>query len=91
MRNKKIRVGINGFGRIGRNAARIILDRPDLEIAAINSRAEVSSHAYLLKYDSSYGMFGHDVKVLNGDLSVKGKKIAVFNVDDPASLGAGKS
>ncbi len=83
MKTKKIRVGINGFGRIGRNATRIILGRPDLEIAAINSRAEVSSHAYLLKYDSSYGILDHDVKVSNSDLSVDGKKVAVFNVDDP--------
>lgn len=83
---KKIKVGINGFGRIGRIAARIILDRPQLELAAINSRADVSSHAYLLKYDTSYGVFPKDVKTSNNSLLVDKQKISVFNSDIPAEI-----
>jgi glyceraldehyde 3-phosphate dehydrogenase len=52
-----LRVGINGFGRIGRNAARILLMKPDTVLAAINSSSDVASHAYLLAHDSVYGPF----------------------------------
>ena len=83
---KKIKVGINGFGRIGRNAARIILNRKDMELVAINSRAQTSSHAYLLKYDSSYGIFSKKVKHGLDFLSVDGHKIKVFNDDNCATI-----
>lgn len=83
---RKIRVGINGFGRIGRNASRILLDRNDIELAAINSKADVTSHAYLLQYDSTYGIFPHEVNTQQGMLCVDNKKISVFSSDDPASI-----
>ncbi|MBI2611931.1 type I glyceraldehyde-3-phosphate dehydrogenase [Candidatus Gottesmanbacteria bacterium] len=84
---KKIRVGINGFGRIGRIAARIILNRKDVELVAINSRADSSSHAYLLKYDSAYGTFqNHDIKTTGEDLLINGKTVRVFKEDEPAAI-----
>ncbi len=84
---KKIRIGINGFGRIGRVAARIILKRPDLSLVAINSRAPASSHAYLLKYDSTYGTFSDEIKVFaDSFLEVGKRKIAVYAANDPASI-----
>lgn len=82
----KIKVGINGFGRIGRIAARIILARPDLELAAINSRAEASSHAYLLKYDSTYGTLKYDIKTDVENLNIDGRKISVFNKNLPEEI-----
>ncbi len=83
---KKIKIGINGFGRIGRIAARIILNRPDLELVAINSRADVSSHAYLLKYDTTYGIFPQEIKALPDALLIGKQKVAVFNSDKPAEI-----
>lgn len=83
---KKIKVGINGFGRIGRIAARIILNRPNLTLAAINSRADTSSHAYLLKYDTTYGIFPSAVAAVDNSLVVEKQKITVFNNDTPAEI-----
>lgn len=81
---KKIRIGINGFGRIGRNASRIILGRPNLILAAVNSRADASSHAYLLKYDTSYGIYPADIKASGNSLLIDKHKVSVFNSDTPA-------
>lgn len=83
---KKIRIGINGFGRIGRNATRIISERKNLILSAINSRAETSSHAYLLKYDTSYGIFPKNVKVVGNDLQIDSQKVTVFNSDTPGQI-----
>lgn len=83
---KKLRVGINGFGRIGRNAARIVLGRNDLEFVALNSRADTSSHAYLLKYDTVYGTLPNSVKVTGDNLEIDGKKITVFREDAPEEI-----
>lgn len=83
---KKIRIGINGFGRIGRIAARIILNRPNLELVAINSRADASSHAYLLKYDSTYGTIGNKIATEGNFIIVDKQKISVFNNDTPAEI-----
>ncbi len=81
---KKLRIGINGFGRIGRIAARIILDRPNLILSAINSRADSSSHAYLLKYDTSYGISPKSIKASGNSLLVDKNKISVLNCDTPS-------
>jgi glyceraldehyde 3-phosphate dehydrogenase len=69
----KIRVAINGFGRIGRSVYRILSDSKDIEIAVINDLVPIDSLAYLLKYDSTHGKFHHEVKV-EGDLLVSNKK-----------------
>lgn len=83
---KKVRIGINGFGRIGRIAARIIHSRKDVELAAINSRADIQSHAYLLKYDSTYSAFDKEVEIRGDYLVVDGSKVAVFNKDNPSDI-----
>jgi len=84
--NNTINVGINGFGRIGRLATRIILDNPFLRLTAINSRAQVSSHAYLLKYDSTYGTIKNDINAKDNFLYIDSAKINVFNFDNPDSI-----
>lgn len=83
---KKITVGINGFGRIGRVVSRIILNRPNLQLAAINSRSDINSHAYLLKYDSTYGIFPKNISVDKDCLSVDGHPIYVFNSQEPPAI-----
>ncbi len=83
---KKLRVGINGFGRIGRIAARIILGREDLELAAINSRADTSSHSYLLKYDTVYGTLLNSIKTIAENLEIDGQKVMVFREDLPEEI-----
>lgn len=90
--SKKIRIGINGFGRIGRVASRIILGRPELELAAVNSRSDVSSHAYLLQYDTAYGTLPLKVSARDGKLDIEGKgSVAVFNNDDPGAIPWGSA
>lgn len=85
-KKKTLRIGINGFGRIGRIATRIISKRSGLTLAAINSRADTSSHTYLLKYDSTYGSFYQDVKFGSDYLKINNQKIAVFNFEDPSEI-----
>lgn len=83
---KKLKVGINGFGRIGRNATRIILERNDVEVVAVNSNADASSHAYLLKYDTTYGTLKNDIKSDGENLSIDGKKVMVFRQKLPSEI-----
>lgn len=83
---KKIRVGINGFGRIGRIASRIILERDGLELAAINSRADASSHAYLLKHDSTYGTLPQTIVSNDTNISIDGLKVRTFTHDNPSEI-----
>lgn len=86
MKKNSLRIGINGFGRIGRIASRIILRRPHLTLVAINSRATTSSHAYLLKYDSTYGVFPDNISFDENNLFVQKTKIAAFACDNPADI-----
>lgn len=88
---KKLRIGINGFGRIGRIASRIILERNNLELVAINSRADVSSHAYLLKYDSTYGVLPYEIKAENGKLRIDKNTVDIYNNDLPLDIPWKKS
>lgn len=81
-----IKIGINGFGRIGRLAFRIAQERKDVEVVAINDLLEVDHLAYLLKYDSVHGKFKGDVDVKDGQLSVNGKSIRVTAERDPLNL-----
>jgi glyceraldehyde 3-phosphate dehydrogenase len=81
-----IKIAINGYGRIGRNLHRQIIDVDDIELVAINSRAGADSHAYLLKYDSLYGQTNADIKVVGDDLEVNGKKIKVLQEKDPENI-----
>lgn len=80
------KVAINGFGRIGRNAFKIAFERSDLEIVAINDLTDNKTLAYLLKYDSNYGIYPHDVQADEDGIVVDGKKIKVLAEKDPALL-----
>ncbi len=80
------KVGINGFGRIGRLAFRAAINRKDIEIVGINDLVEPEYMAYMLKYDSTHGRFDGTVEVKDGNLVVNGKKIRVTSEKDPANL-----
>lgn len=81
-----IKVGINGFGRIGRLVFRASVSNPEIEVVAINDLIDANYMAYMLKYDSVHGRFNGDVKVDGGHLVVNGKKIRVTSEKDPANL-----
>ncbi|PIJ51633.1 type I glyceraldehyde-3-phosphate dehydrogenase [Erwinia sp. OLTSP20] len=81
-----IKVGINGFGRIGRIVFRAAQKRSDIEIVAINDLLDAEYMAYMLKYDSTHGRFDGTVEVKDGALIVNGKKIRVTSEKDPANL-----
>lgn len=87
---KKLKIGINGFGRIGRLAFRESMDRDDLEVVAVNDLMDIDQLAYLLKYDSVHGRFSHEVKVEGNHLVVDGKNIRVTNEKDPSQLRWGE-
>jgi len=83
-----VKVGINGFGRVGRQSFKAILERhpQELEVVAINDITDVATNAHLLKYDSNYGRFPGTVEVRGNDLVVNGKAIRVFAERDPAAI-----
>lgn len=81
-----VKVGINGFGRIGRMVFRAAQKRTDIEIVGINDLLDAEYMAYMLKYDSTHGRFDGEVEVRNGALVVNGKKIRVTSERDPANL-----
>ncbi len=81
-----IKVGINGFGRIGRLVFRVAVEKENVEVVGINDLLDVDYIAYMLKYDSTHGMFKGDVSVEDGNLVVNGKKIRVTSVANPAEL-----
>ncbi|EDY5309585.1 glyceraldehyde-3-phosphate dehydrogenase [Salmonella enterica] len=85
-----IKVGINGFGRIGRTVFREAQKRSDIEIVAINDLLDVNYMAYMLKYDSTHGRFDGTIEVDNGQLIVNGKIIRVTTERDPANLKWGE-
>jgi glyceraldehyde 3-phosphate dehydrogenase len=82
----KTRIAINGFGRIGRSAFKIAFERSDLEVVAINDLTDTKTLAHLLKHDSNYGTYEHDVKFDEKGINVKGHHIAVIAEKDPAAL-----
>ena len=85
-----IKVGINGFGRIGRLAFRAAIQRNDIEIVGINDLIDVEYMAYMLKYDTVHGGFKGTVEVKNGNLVVNGNTIRVTAEKDPANLKWGE-
>ncbi len=86
------KVGINGFGRIGRQAFKAIRDRHGgkLEVVAVNDLVPVETNAHLLKYDSNYGRFDGTVQAVDGSLVVDGRQVRVFAERDPASIPWGE-
>jgi glyceraldehyde 3-phosphate dehydrogenase len=83
-----VRIAINGFGRIGRNVLRAVVEaqRKDIEVVAINDLAPVETNAHLLRYDSVHGRFPGEVKVANDTISVGNGTIKVTAIKDPAQL-----
>jgi glyceraldehyde 3-phosphate dehydrogenase len=80
------RIGINGFGRIGRAFTRLALDRADLEVVAINDIIDARTLAHLLEFDSTYGRLGGSVEYAEHELTVGDRKIAVLSERDPAVI-----
>lgn len=83
---KTIKVGINGFGRIGRAFLKIAWDREEIEIVAVNDLGDIANMAYLLKYDTVYREWNHDIKVEGDNLIIDGKKVKVLAQKDPSAL-----
>ncbi|WP_407332604.1 type I glyceraldehyde-3-phosphate dehydrogenase [Enterovibrio sp. 27052020O] len=81
-----IKVGINGFGRIGRFVFRASVERNDIEVVAINDLIDVEYMAYMLKYDSTHGRFNGTVEVVDGNLVVNGKTVRVTAERNPTEL-----
>jgi glyceraldehyde 3-phosphate dehydrogenase len=92
MKNKIIKVGINGFGRIGRAFLKVAWDRPEIEIVAVNDIGDVANMAYLLKYDTVYRTWNHPVRVENSNgaseqyIVIGDKKVKVLAEKDPSLL-----
>lgn len=82
----KTRIAINGFGRIGRNAFKIAFERSDLEIVAVNDLTDTKTLAHLLKHDTSYGTYEHEVSADETGIIVDGQHITVLAEKDPAQL-----
>ncbi len=81
------RVGINGFGRIGRQTLKALLERhPDIDVVAINDITDTKTNAHLLKYDSTYGRFPGEVGTDGNDLMVNGRRVQVVAQRDPAAI-----
>lgn len=81
-----VKVAINGFGRIGRNALKILLERRDVQVVAINDITDAKTLAHLLKYDSSYGAYDKKVSAGDNSLIINTREIPVFAEKDPANL-----
>ena len=86
-----LKIGINGFGRIGRMVFRLATQKPDVEVVAINDLLDVKHLAYLLKYDSVHGLFKEEINVKNDFLVVGGKKIIITRESNPEKIGWDKS
>jgi len=81
-----MKIGINGFGRIGRASLKVILETPELEVIAINDLLTIENAAYLLKYDSVYGIFNQEVSAEGDELHVGDKKIKYLSIKNPSEL-----
>ncbi|MFZ2969824.1 MAG: type I glyceraldehyde-3-phosphate dehydrogenase [Minisyncoccia bacterium] len=81
-----IKIAINGFGRIGRPALKLMIDNPNVEVVAVNDLTDTKTLAYLLKYDSNYGIYKGKVDYDDDHIIVDGKKVKVFAQKDPLAL-----
>jgi glyceraldehyde 3-phosphate dehydrogenase len=86
LKMEKVKVGINGFGRIGRLVFRAAQERDDIQIVGINDLVDIDYLAYMLKYDSTHGQFKGEVEVKDGKLIVNGNTIRVTAEKNPADL-----
>lgn len=81
-----MKIAINGFGRIGRSVFKVAFERKDIEIVAINDITDPKTLAYLLKYDSNYGVLKYSVEAADEAIIVDGKKIKVTAIREPKNL-----
>ena len=86
----KIKVAINGFGRIGRVFTRALMNHPSIELIAINDLVDTSTLAHLLKYDSVHGKLLNEVSSDESSISIDGKPIKVYSLKDPEKLPWGE-
>ena len=86
----RTKIGINGFGRIGRNAFKLAFDRDDLDVVSVNDLTDTKTLAYLLKHDSNYGTYKYDVGYDDAGIIVNGQHIKVTAEKDPAALPWGQ-
>src|SRR3989344_6086617 len=84
--NKRIKVAINGLGRIGKAFLRMAIERPELEIIAVNDLGDASNLAYLLKYDTAFGQAKFEIKIENNTLLIAGQRIIILREEDPSKL-----
>ncbi|MDX2162448.1 MAG: type I glyceraldehyde-3-phosphate dehydrogenase [bacterium] len=85
-----VKVGINGLGRIGRAAFKVILDTPELELVGVNDIGALENMVYLLKYDTVYGRYDREIEARDGKIVVDGREIAYLSQKDPAQLPWGE-
>jgi len=83
MNNNPVRIGINGFGRIGRNLSRLVIDHKNIQIVGINDLADAKTLAHLLKYDSIHGVFPHKVSHSENSIIINDQEIPLSNETDP--------
>jgi glyceraldehyde 3-phosphate dehydrogenase len=83
---KTIKVGINGFGRIGRAFLKVAWDKPEIEVVALNDLGDIKNMAYLLKYDTVSRQWNHDIKIDGDSIVIDGKKVKVLAERDPSML-----
>lgn len=83
---KKIKIGINGFGRIGRQLTKLIINSDTVELSAINDLADSKTSAHLFKYDTSYGIFNGDIEYNDSEIIINGSKIKKFSERNPAQI-----
>jgi glyceraldehyde 3-phosphate dehydrogenase len=81
-----VRVAINGLGRIGRSILKLVMDKPELELVAVNDLVDAENLAYLLRFDTVYGRYPKTVAIDDGDLVVAGRKLRTLKFHDPAAL-----
>ncbi len=81
-----LKVGINGFGRIGRLAMRMLLEEKDVQLVAFNATSDIKTYSHLFRYDSSYGTYPGQVEVQDDNIVVNGHAVKVFREKDPANI-----
>src|SRR5690625_7561445 len=81
-----VKIGINGFGRIGRNVLRETLKNDEVEVVAVNDLTDANMLAHLLKYDSVHGKLEQEISVNGSNIVIDGKEVKVFSERDPADL-----
>src|SRR6201993_193057 len=81
-----VKVGINGFGRIGRNVFRASLGDPELDFVAVNDLTDTRTLAHLLKYDSVLGNLDHEIAATENGIKVENEEVRVFSQRDPAAI-----